>query len=99
MTGRWPKVTVDHINCIKADDRWCNLREATHSQNGANQHDRKSRVPFKGVTWVSRDKNYQAAIRINYRTITLGRFDTPEAAHAAYRKAARKHFGEFARFS
>jgi hypothetical protein len=37
MTGEWPKDTMDHINRIKDDDRWVNLREATRSQNNYNR--------------------------------------------------------------
>src|SRR5215467_13054369 len=36
MTGRWPKVIADHINMVRDENRWSNLREATHSQNHAN---------------------------------------------------------------
>jgi hypothetical protein len=97
MTGKWPRKLVDHRNCINSDDRWRNLRPANHSQNGANSHDRPSLVPLKGVTWDRNRNKYAARIRVNYRTINLGRFDQPEAAHAAYVAAADKHFGEFAR--
>lgn len=37
MTGRWPDDQLDHINRIKADNRWDNLREATHSENMMNR--------------------------------------------------------------
>jgi hypothetical protein len=95
MTGRWPRRLVDHRNGIKGDNRWTNLRQANHSQNGANSADRPSAAPLKGVT-PDRGK-YAARIRVNYRTINLGRFETPRAAHAAYVTAARQHFGEYAR--
>ena len=96
MTGRWPKHTVDHKNRNKTDDRWRNLRPATYSQNGANS---KARSELKGVTWDKNKNDYAARIKINYRTINLGHFDTAEEAHTVYRKAARKHFGKFARFA
>jgi hypothetical protein len=31
------------------------------------------------------------------RSIRLGTYDTPAEAHAAYRRAARRYFGAFAR--
>lgn len=33
MTGDWPTDQIDHINLVKNDNRWTNLREATASQN------------------------------------------------------------------
>jgi hypothetical protein len=93
MTGQWPDRLVDHRNLNKGDDRWKNLREANHSQNGANA---RGRGPLpKGVT---RDRSkFVAHIRVNYRTLYLGTFNTAKAAHARYCKAAVEHFGEFAR--
>jgi hypothetical protein len=95
MTGQWPQCLVDHKNCNPLDDRWENLRQANYSENGANSRDRKSAVPLKGVIWTA--GKYEARIRVNYKTINLGRFTSAEAAHAAYMVAALHHFGEFAR--
>jgi hypothetical protein len=33
MTGEWPAADVDHINHVRDDNRWSNLRGATRSQN------------------------------------------------------------------
>ena len=37
MTGRWPEPETDHINGIRNDNRWSNLREVTVSQNQLNR--------------------------------------------------------------
>lgn len=37
MIGEWPSFEIDHKNRIKSDDRWDNLREATHSENMYNR--------------------------------------------------------------
>jgi hypothetical protein len=100
MTGRWPKRLVDHANGIADDDRWSNIREANHSQNGANSRLKKRKYPTpKGVSWDKARQQYIARIKVNYRSIHLGRFDRIKDAHHAYTAAARKHFAEFARSS
>ena len=40
MTGAWPSKQIDHINGQRDDNRWCNLREATYSQNQTNSGQR-----------------------------------------------------------
>jgi len=37
MTGTWPRFTVDHINGVRTDNRWCNLRDVTIQENRRNQ--------------------------------------------------------------
>lgn len=94
--GEWPSRDIDHKNGIKTDNRADNLRLATKSQNLANvASHRDSATGLKGVT-PKRDK-WQARIMCRGRQKSLGCFDTPEAAHAAYSAEASKLFGEFAR--
>jgi hypothetical protein len=96
VTGEWPAANLDHANGLTDDNRIANLRLATRSQNNANSKIRPNNsVGLKGVT-RSRGR-YAAQIRANGRHFNLGRFDTPEEAHAVYCAAALKHFGEFFR--
>ena len=90
MTGEWPTEQIDHINCIRHDNRWCNLRHATQSQNQANRPARKAKkIPLKGVTIKSRlPKPYIAQICKDGKNTHLGCFSTPEEAHKAYCNAA-----------
>jgi hypothetical protein len=96
--GRWPTAQIDHINCKRADNRLSNLREATATQNQGNSPRNKNNTSgLKGVTFAWARNRWQAQISARGHTLFLGYFDDPEDAHAAYCRAARKHFGEFAR--
>ena len=87
---------VDHRNQDSLDNRRGNLRPATHQQNLANRGpQRNNKSGYKGVSWCNRDSKWLAQIKVNQRQMNLGRFDLAEDAAAAYRKAARKHFGQF----
>ena len=94
MAGRWPQPVVDHINGHCADDRWINLREATHSQNAANYRPRGT-LGIRGV-YLTSDGRYRAEIKCLGKKMYLGRFGTAEEAGAAYWAAAQKVYGEFA---
>lgn len=99
VTGSWPIANVDHRDLDGHNNRWRNLREATHSQNLGNASNRKNNTSgFKGVSLSRgcRDR-WMAKITIKRRQIYLGSFGTRKEAHAAYLAAAKEHFGEFAR--
>lgn len=95
MTGAWPADRVDHINAVRSDNRWGNLRPATMAQNAGNRPMQKNNTSgFKGV--FARSGRWMAMIRKG-RLFRLGTFDTPEEASAAYEKAASELFGPYAR--
>jgi hypothetical protein len=94
--GVWPERDIDHANRNPSDNRLCNLRLATDSQNNANRvYSRKKSGLPKGVR-VQR-KRFGAAITVNGKSSFLGTFPTIEEASRAYEVAAKKAFGEFAR--
>lgn len=100
MTGEWPKANIDHINGIKDDNRFCNLRESNYSQDMHNQGKRKHNTSgYKGVTYNKNAKKWVAQIRINWEMKYLGLFTSPENAATAYNFAAEKYHGEFARLN
>jgi len=100
MTGEWPKDQIDHVNMTRADNRFCNMREATNSENGGNRGAQCNNTSgYKGVNWRNDKSRWRAKIRSNGKDIHLGYFDCPAAASFAYQISADKHHGEFARAS
>lgn len=89
---------IDHRNGNPLDNRRENLRSANHQQNGANRGAGKNnRFGHKGITYRKDCNLWQAKIKIDGKTKSLGNFKTPSEATAAYLKAAMVQFGEFAR--
>ena len=85
--NEWPAQQVDHINGDRTDNRLENLRKATNAQNAQNNQKIRS-TNTSGFTGVRREnKKWLAEIKVNYRPIRLGLFETPEEAHEAYLKA------------
>jgi len=100
MTGKWPKEEIDHRDLDRANNRWSNLREATHAENCRNVLKRKNnKSGFKGVNWCKQVKKWVAKIRVNNKRIFLGAFSNKEEAAAAYECASKKYYGEFSRTS
>ena len=98
MTGTWPAGRLDHRDLNGHNNRWENLRPATHSQNIHNTKARKnSRSGIKGVSYNPKRKRWEARIMQDGRTIHLGRYLTKEEAAEAYRLAALARYGDFAR--
>lgn len=97
MIGRWPAHQVDHVNGVRHDNRWSNLREATRTQNTANSRLMATNaLGVKGVDWRPREKKFRAQIKVAGKKLHLGYFASIEEASDAYVLAANCYFGEFA---
>ena len=83
--GRWPS-EIDHLNGIKTDNRLCNLREVSRSENDQNRVWKwkpNARTGLPGVCYDKTNKDYLVRFRnfIHFRdkyeafitTILLGR--------------------------
>jgi hypothetical protein len=96
MTGSFPTDQIDHINGVRSDNRFCNLRQATSRQNNQNVSLRKDNVSgFKGVSWSKKRNKWYVQISIKGEIKNLGRFIKIEDAIDAYNNAAKKLHGEF----
>jgi hypothetical protein len=90
-----PDVQIDHRDGDSLDNRWDNLREATHTQNQWSRGaQRNNSVGLRGVT--RRGNRFNARISVNGKRIDLGLFDSKWAAAAAYKRASEQYHGEFA---
>jgi len=88
---------VDHINGDRSDNRWCNLRAATNTENQYNRRGTSKVGNKKGAFYNRQKKQWYSMIRVAGKRIYLGTFESEEAAHAAYATAALSQHGEFAR--
>lgn len=94
LHGNWPTNQIDHINGIRDDNRICNLRDVTRSENMQNLRSARSdsKSGLAGVGWYSPKRRWTAKIMIDGKRHDLGRFITADFAHEAYCAAkARLH--------
>jgi HNH endonuclease len=96
LTGAKPGAETDHINGDRLDNRDCNLRTATRSQNSINrpiQANNKS-----GVVGVSRHNGtgkWTVRIHIEKKAKYLGIFSSLEDATSVRLLAEEKYYGNF----
>jgi hypothetical protein len=66
MEGTIPK-EIDHINNVKSDNRYTNLRQCNRAQNQHNKGKQKRNTSgVKGVCWFEKGGYYVAQYQINY---------------------------------
>ena len=84
MEGYFPEYQIDHMNGIRSDNRWKNLRHASISCNLQNCRLQINSISgFTGVNWNKSTKKWFARICIHRKQIHLGYYDTTEDAALA----------------
>jgi hypothetical protein len=88
--GSWPLHQIDHIDGDGLNNAIANLRDVPARVNSENRRRAKpsSKTGLLGVFVAGR--RYGAQITVRGVNHNLGRFDTAEAAHAAYLGAKRE---------
>lgn len=89
---------IDHINRNRLDNRKCNLRFVSRTQNCANRAKttNKTSSVYKGVYFEKDSACWKSVIEINGRKRTLGRFKSETEAAQTYNMAALSFFGKYA---
>ncbi len=91
---------VDHINGNTLDNRRCNLRVCSKSENGRNRGAQANNTSgYKGVHWNKEKKRWMSFIHVDGKFKHLGYFDTPEEAAHAYDDKARELHGKFSKLN
>lgn len=85
VTGEWPNL-VDHINGVRDDNRFVNLRHADAATNARNRAMDSATNKLLGAYAMPNGK-YRAAITVDGSAIHLGVFDAEMQAHMAYSNA------------
>lgn len=99
VTGLYNSIyDIDHKNgeCSRYDNRKCNLRIATRSQNQMNKGKQRNNTSgIVGVGWHKLTNKWTAYIAIDKKQVHLGLFDNKEDAIRARKEAEDKYFGEW----
>jgi hypothetical protein len=89
---------IDHINNIRNDNRWENLRLCTRQENTKNRLKYSNNTSgYKGSSYHIGKGKYESNIGVSGKLRYLGSYNTPEEAHEAYCRASELYHGEFGR--
>jgi hypothetical protein len=94
---------VDHKDGNGLNNSKLNLRIVTHKQNNQYKSLTSANTSgFKGAFFCKYRSHlktpWRSLIRYENKSIHLGCFETAEEAHEAYKLAAKKYYGEFAKW-
>ena len=96
--GQLPAM-IDHVD---GNPRNCRIENLRACDNASNQYNSRRKANnksgFKGVVFRTGYRHpWQARIVIEGKALLIGRFDTPQEAHAAYAEMAFILVGDFSR--
>jgi len=90
--GNFPKEDIDHKNRIKNDNRLCNLRDVSRTDNCQNislpNHNKSGHI---GVSWFKSHNCWTVYVKVDKKNKWLGNYKNLDDAIAA-RKAGEKQY-------
>lgn len=90
------KIEIDHINRNPLDNRKCNLRIVTKSQNGFNREMRKTnKSGYRGIWWDKSRNKWFVSLRIDGKLKGLGRYSNLDEAIKVRNKVFLEIHGDF----
>ena len=96
----WLPAQIDHRDTNRQNNKSKNLRAATQRENAGNTllhaHNTSG---LRGVSLSTKSGLWHAQIKIDGKQTYLGRSANPLVAARYYDRAAKDHFGEFARLN
>lgn len=96
MGRELPKEDVDHIDGVRSNNTWSNLRLVNRSQNLMNRVPNKGRQ-HKNVYWCVHANSYRVKMKIDGVTRHFGYFKTLEEAAEKAISVRKEFHGEYAR--
>jgi hypothetical protein len=103
LAERWcwtARQAIDHVTGNTLDNRRCNLRPATFSENQWNSRMPKNNTSgHKGVSWNGKWIKWRAYVYVGNRQIHLGCFDDIDDAVQAATIGRAAHHGCFGRIT
>jgi len=96
--GEFPPSHIDHINNCKDDNRICNLRLATRSQNLCNvKRTKRNTSGIKNVSFHKESNKWRVVVSVGGKNQSFGLYNDIELAELVAIEAKNKFHGEFAR--
>ena len=84
MEGYFPENQIDHIDRVRDNNRWNNLRVVSGQCQMRNRKvNSNNKSGIKGVMWRERDKRWVVTIRFNNKTKHLGHYKDFDSAVCA----------------
>jgi hypothetical protein len=88
MTGAMPETNIKHIDGDRSNNRWSNLRSGDRMQKSGYRGPRRHETNLPGV-WAVGGK-FEATIGVDGLILSLGCFETAQAAQDAITLAIRR---------
>jgi hypothetical protein len=91
--GSMPEGDIDHKNRIRNDNRLCNLRSASRTDNCQNislpSHNKSGHI---GVSWIKSHNAWTVYVKVNKKNKWLGYYKDLDAALAARKAGEQKYY-------